>query len=298
MNDIIPSPQAEIVREIKFATGHSNVSFVGDSYVLAFEIKQAKLIKGLRMCKDAFSLDFESFENLPISFLVSIGDAAHQYWTVNRRLHRAGGRPSYVAYDPKTNRGIRRWHWNGMLHRTNGPAKEMITGFKVETVLPTMDHHYKESWDSMNYEWWTEGMSAKYPYPQCCTISNGWRIKRKSDKRLDSPREDLASFGMSMLDMRWDISNHEDTDTILPMHLEAGDLVEWFRADEYLDRTAAFVDITWSRGGKKLGDLSQLNEVVSERLIKDLGLWNAPFYKDEEVEFLVLSEYNRLEVET
>lgn len=89
----------KFVDKIKTATGWERVAKVNNSYVLSFSMSDIPVIKGLvtDLANDTFYLEFEEFKPLPISFLVDIENNRNQYWTVNRRLHRAGGLPAYVS---------------------------------------------------------------------------------------------------------------------------------------------------------------------------------------------------------
>lgn len=301
MNSPIKSDSEKIVDELKIATGWQRISYVSDAYVIGFNLTDMQTIKGLIQGQDCFSLNFSAFDNLPLSFYVTARDnhglmSTYQYWTVNGRMHRIDDRPSYVSYDESKNRIIRRWHWNGLLHRVNGPAKEMIKGFRVTDNLDGYAGYSKEDWELMALEWWKEGFQCKFPNPQEATVETGWRLRNKKTKKIDSPRDDLSSWGADLVNIRWD-APHKDVvqDMFIPTTLEMDDLIEWYKDGVLKDRTCSRADFQWTRNGRAMTDsFTKFNEAIKVSIISELGLWQGPFYPTSEVEFLLLAEYERM----
>lgn len=285
-----------IVQELKAATGWNNIRFVEDSYVISFTSNDTPFIKGLKSGNHNFYLEFESFSHLQLSFFVSVDNTTHQHWTVDSTLHRRGGRPAYVLIDGKNGRVIRRWYWHGLLHRTDGPAKETIKGFSVnEGTTIGSDHHLIESWNHMHCEWYTEGLKAPYPSPHECHITDGWRIRKKTTKKLDSPSEDLSALGGNSAVFSWYSTTKKGMrDRFLPSRAEFAQFNEHYKNGEYVSRNASEMDITWMHG-ERLITLINLNAMIHDEMISELGLWQAPFFTKDDMEFIILSEYSRLE---
>lgn len=291
----------KVVNELKVATGWQKISYVNGSYVIGFDLMHMQTIKGLIQGQDCFALSFSAFDNLPLSFYITAKEhhgkiSTHQYWTVNGRRHRADDRPAYVSYDEDNDRIIRRWYWNGLLHRVNGPAKEMIKGFRITENLDEYSGYSKEDWNLMTLEWWKEGFQCKFPDPQEATIETGWRFRNKKTKKIDSPRDDLSSWGADLVNMRWDTPAKDYmSDMFIPLTLEMDDLIEWYKNGVLKDRTCSRADFQWTRHGRAITNpFTKFNEAVKVNLISELGLWQGPFYPTSEVEFLLLAEYERV----
>jgi len=297
----------KFVDKIKTATGWERVAKVNDSYVLSFNMNDIPVIKGLVIDQsaDTFYLEFEEFATLPISFLVSIGSSHNQYWTVNKRLHRTGGLPAYVSYDETQSLIVKRWYWGGLLHRSDGPARETISEYKLEE-LDEIPNHYKESWSSMQLEWWEEGMQSYYESPCKAGIYDGWRYRKKKNNNLDNFNKGSPAFGASTVRISW-MPGYKTTkyiDALVPYTAEFRDLVEYYKNGEYQRREADRVEFDWARNGKLLEcnsfgndpdiPLENFNKAVQSSLFTSFNLWQRPFYKDEENEFLTIAEFGRI----
>lgn len=293
MGNLISLEHEDVIQEIKMATGYDNVYFVKNSYVIDFDITKSHCIKGLRTCKNSFVLDFEFLNGMPISFLVrtKLGNILSQYWTLNGQLHRGHDLPATVFIDEEKQTIIRKWYWNGVLHRTNGPAKQRIVNYQVDYDLKEFPYHFKESWDELNQEWWSEGYSCLYPTPKICSIDTGYHLKRKLDKVLDSPAEDFPAVVYDRGIIEWD--NNEE-DALLPKEIEFVSLQEWYENAKFLDRNALKLMTAWVQGNKEIAYFYEIDNFVLKHFLNDLGLWSAPFYRKDDIEFLLLSEYDKL----
>lgn len=292
----------KFVDKIKTATGWERVSKVKDSYVLSFGMGDIPMIKGLIIDQDSdtFYLEFEEFESIPISFLVDIGDSYNQYWTVNKRLHRIGGLPAFISYDETESSIVRRWYWNGLLHRTDGPAREAIFGYKREE-LDFLPSHYKESWETMKLEWWEEGLQCYYESPCKANIYGGWRYRKTSNNALDNFEKDSPAFGANRINFEWmpGYKLTKNLDALVPYRAEIHDLVEYYKDGKYQKREAERTIFDWARNGKILDDQEDekrltFNDMISGSLFSSFNLWKRPFYKDAESEFLTLTEFVRV----
>ena len=284
------------VRELKIATGWENINYVGDSFVIKLGIQEMRCVKGLKQGNDCLHLEIEDFRDLPISFVVTAGDTVHQYWTLGRQLHRTNDRPAYVAYDPGNDRIIRRWYWNGLKHRVTGPAQEMIKNYKV-TDVEGMNDFYQESWEYMSLAWYQEGFPAKFPYCSEATIETGQRIKDKSTNRIQSPRADLAAYTAERCEFIWDSRTSQDA--FRPTSAEIIDLPEGYDNGKLTTRECGVADFNWKRGDTDFpaDEHTSFNEEFKRELFSIIDLWGK-FYKDEEAEFLVISEFNRITGDT
>jgi hypothetical protein len=281
-----------IVEELKIATGWKDISYVGESFVINLDINDMRCIKGLKQGNGCLYLEFEDFRDLPVSFVVTVGNTVHQYWTLGRQLHRTGDRPAYVAYEPDKDRIIRRWFWNGLKHRVAGPAREMIKGYTVADI-EGIDGFYQESWEYMSMEWFQEGFSSKFPYCSEATIERGQRIKNKETNRIQSPRGDLSAYTAERCEFIWDTRAPQAE--FKPTSAEILELSEVYDEEGFKSRTCTMCDFNWRRGSTDFfaADHTAFNEEFKGELFSIVDLWGK-FYKDEEAEFLVISEFNRI----
>ncbi len=284
----------QIVAELKTATGWQNIAFKDQSFVFDLDIQDIRVVKGLKQGNDSLYLDFDSFAELPISFFVQVGDIVHQYWTRGKHLHRGDGRPSYVAFDPGNERIIRRWHWHGMLHRIDGPAKEMIKGFHIDKVeLEGMDHVARESWKHMQLEWYREGLPAEYPCVRRVKLEEGHRFRNRRSNQIDSPRSDLAAFYTERMEAEWSVTK---SDAFHPVSGEFLDLTERYDDGKFVDRDCSMIDIAWARGDSVIEhkEVTHFNEELRDgELLSLLNLWG-DFYTAGDTEFLLLTEFDRI----
>ena len=293
----------KFVNKIKTATGWESVAKVNDSYVLSFDMNDIPVIKGLVIdqAADTFYLEFEEFASIPISFLVKLGDNYNQYWTVNKRLHRSGDLPAFVSYNRHNDivsEIIRRWYWNGLLHRTTGPARETICGYEREE-LDELPHHYKEKWSLMKLEWWEEGIQGHYESPCKADIYNGWRYRKKSNNALDNFEKDAPAFGANLINISWlpGYMSTKQLDALVPYRAELSDMVEYYINGQYQKREADGVAFEWAKDGVIINPVSDhvsFDDIVKKNLLNGFNLWKKPFYKDEEAEFLTIAEFGRI----
>lgn len=282
-----------IIAEIKTATGWQKVFYKNEYFILEFPLNEMRVIKGLKQGNNTVYLDFESFAELPISFIVNVDEITHQYWTLGGRLHRVGGKPAYVSVDNIKDRVIRRWYWNGLLHRTNGPAKEMISGYMVGDI-DGMDGYYQEKWSYMVLEWYQEGFSASFPFINEVELETGTRTRDSKTHKIHSPRPDLHAFYTERANFRWK-SGAVGSD-FRPMTAEILDLSETYEQGELKERGCSLVDFSWQSGDKTIAaaDITKFNEEFRDgELLSLINLWGS-FYTDTSTEFLVLSEFGRI----
>jgi len=281
-----------IVGEMQIATGWKDINLVGDSIVVRLDIAEMKCITGLKQGNDCLYLEFEEFKQIPISFLVTQGDTVHQYWTIGQRLHRTNDLPAYVSYDPDNDRIIRRWYWNGLKHRTTGPAQEMTKGFKVSDIDGFSDF-YQETWDYMTLEWFQEGFASRFPYCAKATLEEGQRIKNKTTNRVQSPRKDLPALVIESCTLEWD--NFNPSMEFRPVSATIMELRELNDGEQVTERECSRCDFTWQRGDDVFpaNDHTAFNEMFKHDLFSLVDLWG-PFYKEEDTEFILITEFNRI----
>jgi hypothetical protein len=281
----------DIVDAIKIATGLNDVHYEGDSFVLRVNINKLRMVKGLGYSSNSIYLNFEEFKQYPISFLITTENTIHQYWTIRNRLHRQNGKPAYVSIDPRKDSVIRRWYWNGIEHRVDGPAKEMITGFK-STDATGMDGYVKESWDTMHMSWFREGFPVKFPFVRSAILGEGQRIKKKDTGLMQSPRKDLSSFHCHHTELTW--SNDGEVDMLRPLCAGFTNLTEWHDEGKVVDRYCNIADVTWKHGNNIYtnDNVIPFNEHFRDTLLNEVDLWNS-FYRDEQDEFILITEFDR-----
>ena len=300
MEEVKTPPQDPILENLKTYTGWNRIFKADSSYVISFDENDASMIKGLDHDDSTFFLDGDEFKTTPVSFHIIRQERHFQYWTMGKRLHRSDDLPAYVMYDPIGKRLHRRWFWNGMQHRLNGPADEIATGYEVDDT--SMSTHIRESWDKMEYQWFIEGIQGDLikSIPMEARLLEGWRYRNKITKRIDSIDDDSPAFFSGNVEIWWvrnDSSINKDTTYLRPQYLEAHDLGEEFNQGKLKKRYSNYLRITWLKNNKDVvfdAAIERFNRVIKNDLFTDLNLWDGGFYADDETSFLVISEYDRI----
>lgn len=285
----------QIISDLQIATGWKWISLVNDTIVLKFTLDEMKCIKGIKQGNDCLYIEYPEFKDIPLSFLVTVQDTVHQYWVLGSRLHRTNDLPAYVSYDPNEDRIIRRWYWNGLKHRTTGPAQEMTKGFKVED-LAGFPNFYQESWDYMTLDWFQEGFASRFPYCATAVLNDGQRIKNKKTNRVQSPRSDLPALIVESAELTWD--NFKPSDQFRPVSASLAEFRESHDNEGLItSRECSRCDFTWKRGTDvyEASEHTAFNEEFKGTLFALIDLWG-PFYSDDSTEFLVISEFERMRV--
>ena len=283
----------KVIEELQIATGWKNISLVNETIVLKLDLSEMKSVKGLKQGKDCLYLDLNDFDEYPISFVVTASDNVHQYWTLGGQLHRINDLPAYVAFDPVKDRIVRKWYWNGLKHRTTGPAQTLTKGFKVEE-LSGFPGFYIESWEYMTLEWFQEGFASRFPYCSEAKLENGQRIKNSKTNITESPQDDLPALVVENAVMSWD--TFVPSEEFRPVSADIIDLHEIYNAEGTITRReCSSCNFTWRSGSEVFdGNKHQkFNEIFGDELFSAIDLWG-PFYKDDQTEFLLISEFNRI----
>lgn len=284
---------AEIIIELKSATGWQNIKFKNGYFVFDLTLPDIRVIKGMKNGNDCLFLDYDAFKELPLAFVVRVGETVHQYWTRNRVLHRTEGRPAYVSFDPNQQRIIRRWHWNGILHRDDGPSKEMLKGFISEEV-EGLDGFARESWEYMELEWYQEGFPAQFPWVSKAVVDAGHRFRDVRTGKIHSPRPDLTAWTSERTEYTWVARGGYDG--FYPDSAEILDLSERYDQGKFVDRAASMADFSWKRDTTELdfNKMTKYNEELKEgELFSAIDLWGKLF-DTAETEFLLLTEFERI----
>lgn len=304
MEEVTTTPEDPILENLKTYTGWNRIFKADSSYVVSFNEGDAHTIKGLEHDEHAFFLDGEEFKNIPISFHIIRKKRHFQYWTMNKKLHRSDDLPSYVMYDPIGKKLHRRWFWNGLLHRTNGPADEISIGYEIDDE--SLNTHIRESWDKMEYQWFVEGIhggDVMDVIPTEATLLDGWRYRNKITGKLDSIDDDSPAVFIRNATIQW--SGHSFTsgagDTSLrPLFLEAHDLGEEFKQGKFRKRYCNYLTIEWIKDKQAIDlnnskdSIEKFNRVIKNDLFNDVNLWNGGFFSDDETSFLIVSEFGRI----
>lgn len=206
-----------ILRDLKVATGYENIYKEDTSFVIDMitasslhgvddDIKNdgalelTGTVKGLYSSGHSYFLAFDSFRDVPISFLVrnKRGSAITQYWTLDQKLHRADDKPAYVRYDYDNNNYVKKWYWYGMRHRMNTKPTlvggygyqrtEYYSGYKKGREL-------YEKWDYLDYEYYHEGM-RKILYPDTAILEEVERYSNISNS-------DDFTENIRLITIRW-----------------------------------------------------------------------------------------------
>lgn len=295
------NPPLDLTLEnLKTYTGWNRIFKAASSYVISFDENDAHQIKGLEHDDSTFFLDGDEFKNTPVSFHIIRHKRHFQYWTMNKRLHRSDDLPAYVMYDSIGKRLHRRWFWNGMQHRLNGPADEMVTGYEIDDS--SMSTHVRESWDKMQYQWFIEGEQgdAIDSIPVEAVLLDGWRYRNKITGRVDSINDDSPAFFTGNVTIFWYKTYNDENDktaSLRPAFLEAHDLGESYSQGTFKKRYCNYLLITWLKNNKVLPatiEIEKFNRVIKNDLLTDLNLWDGGFFADDETSFLVISEYDRI----
>lgn len=291
-----------LLDEIKAATHWHDVKKVDDAYVITFDFKDFRHIIGLARGEemDSFYLNFDSLRQVPISFLVSLGSSTVQYWTLNQRLHRTGGRPALTSITPEGFRPTtetytiaRRWFWNGMPHRLDGPAVQKINGYQASIN----EGYLTESWDGMNLIWIIEGQPACYPHPQQAKLFNGSCVRDARTKQYHQSG-DYPAFHADEATFHWQVSSTDEfKDHLVPLCAEISGFREYYERGKLINRDADHLEMEWSHRGKDLSKITDLNSFIdalmSTGLLRKLDFWKGPFYSRAGIELMVLTEFQK-----
>jgi len=283
----------QIITDLQVATGWKQISLVNGTIVLKCTLDEMRCVKGLKQGNDSLYIEYPEFQDIPLSFLVTAPDTVHQYWVLGSRLHRTNDLPAYVSYNPTDDRIIRRWYWNGLKHRTTGPAQETTEGFKVEDLTGFPDF-YQESWKYMNLEWYQGGFASRFPYCSEATLNEGQRTKNKKTNRVQSPRSDLPALFAESCAMTWD--NFKPSDEFRPVTASMDEFSELHDSEGVITKRECLrCDFTWKRGDDvfNANEHTAFNEEFKRDLLSMVDLWG-PFYQDDATEFLVISEFDRI----
>jgi len=300
----VPKSREKILEELKIATGWKDIHFIDDSYVIRFTLKDIRSIKGLRSSElnETFFLDFPSFDELNLSFLVHWfeKDQMTQYWTKRRRLHRNHDKPAFVKKNERLVEGItveRKWWWWGLQHRLNGPAVETMRGYRC-AYSDNMPYHYAESWDKLEWEWWESGTSKSYPSPHMAELFDGSTIKKRNTKQYDDCANESSFQALSMI-LEWDppYGNKEFHDELIPYVVEIDGLSESYKDGKLLKRSIDKLKMDWCHKGNMLectDNLMAFNDALVEKdFFTNFNLWKGPFYSRAGIEFMTLTEFQR-----
>lgn len=285
----------QIITDLQIATGWDKISLVNGTIVIKFALNEMRCVKGVKQGNDCLYIEYPEFRDIPLSFLVTSQDTVHQYWVLGTRLHRTNDLPAYVSFNPTEDRIIRRWYWNGLKHRTTGPAQEMTVGFKVED-LAGFSNFYQESWKHMHLDWFQEGFASRFPYCAHAVMEDGHRTKNKMTNRVQSPRDDLPALFVEDCKLTWD--NFNPSDEFRPVSATLEDFSESYDAEGVItSRECVRCDFTWQRNKDifKAEDHEAFNEEFKKSLFPKIDLWG-PFYKNDSTEFLVISEFERMRI--
>lgn len=284
----------EIVDELKVATGWKQISLVNDTIVLKFDMKEMHVINGLKQGNDSLYLTFDDFKEYPISFVVTAADSVHQYWTLGGRLHRINDLPAYVAFDPTKDRIIRKWYWNGLKHRLTGPAETMTKGFKV-VEIPGFPDFYQETCEYATMTWFQEGFASRFPFCAEAKLERGQRIKHKETNTIHSPREDLPALTAEEAKFTWD--TFVPSEQFRPVSADIVELSEIYDKDgKITSRACDECAFNWRRGDDIFAaeKCEQFNQLFGDELFSSVDLWG-PFYPDDQIEFILISEFSRVQ---
>jgi hypothetical protein len=291
-----------ILEEIKAATHWHLVEKIDDAYVISFAFKDHRQIIGLARGEqqDSFYLNFDSLRQVPISFLISFGESSIvQYWTLNQQLHRTGSRPALTSVMRDDVGGdhivCRRWFWNGMPHRVDGPAIEKMTGYNAAVDNQS---YLTESWSSKQLIWMVEGQEARYPFPKKAELLDGSSIKYAKTKEY-CKFEDVPSLHAAIATFEWELPRYKEdwNHHLIPLHADISDFSEFYEQGKLKNRQCERLEMDWLWKGKKLAGLFDMNEfheaLLNTGLIRKLDFWKAPFYSTAGTEVMMLTEFEK-----
>jgi hypothetical protein len=294
---------SERLDEMKIATGWENISFREDYYVVSFSVEDAPKIKGLKAGRSNFFLNFDSFNDLPIVFDVSIDNVQTQFFTLGQRLHRVGA-PAFISYNSKTNYVSNRWYWNGLLHRMDGPAVEAYEDLSYDE---SMKGYVKKHFKRLSAHWYREGVAPKFGQITSASIDDGYFMIDAQTNKYNNPEDGFPAFKCERAVFNIETSPDilSEKSALIPSQITLPELTESYKSGVLIERDWRPQDgsFNWCRngntlqGGYKHKGLHELSEVIRESLSTDLGLWEGPFYKDPQTEVIVITEFDRLCIE-
>ena len=290
-----------ILDALKRATGYDDITPRPSGYVIRVEVYNRSKIKGLVRGKDGFWLDHDEFQNVPISFVMEDPhtEKVWQYWSLKKTIHREGG-PAYICYDPRNKTLERRYYYNGLEHNDHGPYWELFKGYEID--VDTFINHYVETWVEATFTWMIHGDLTKQ-HTRYAHLEDGQWYRRKSDRMLDSPTGFSPTFRVRKAFIEftdWLYKRKRERDGIYPHKLTFDNLAENYERGVLTDRWCDELVATWLYNGKtyapafegEVSWISEFTERVKQALLKDINIWEGSIYKDEEAEFIFLTEFN------
>lgn len=257
-------------------------------------------IKGLAKDSDTFMLTQTEFDDVPLCFLVMGETSVWQYWTLNKRLHRING-PAYVSYNETSKFMERGFYFNGLSH-SNGPANEKYFGYEIDSE--TLTDHVVETWNGAEFKWMLYGENKKF-FGRWGLAKGGQCYRRRSDRKFDAPDDFSPTFWADELIIEWTgwiYDPNRDKDGVAPQRLVFTDFSEIYENGKLKKRSCSNLEGSWFYAGKlyswhndrhKMAPwVERFNDRVKKNLLKEIGIWEGPAYKDGEDEFYFLSEFN------
>lgn len=291
---------SERLEEMKIATGWENISYRDGFYVVSFSIDKAVQIKGLKAGRETFFLDFESFDDLPLVFDVSIEGVQTQFFTLKRRLHRTGGAPAFISYNSRINYVSNKWFWNGLLHREDGPAVESYEDLSYDE---TLTGYVKKSFKRLSARWYREGVAPGFGHITSASIDEGYFMIKDSTDKYDDPEDSFPAFKCEVATFNIEVqaNNLSDKSALIPKMVSFPELTESYKDGNLVSREWKEKDgrFEWVKNGNVISGryqysgLDKINDMIRENLSTDIGLWEGEFYKEKQTEVIVITEFDR-----
>ncbi len=179
-----------------------------DEVCLRFNMHQAPSIVGLEQTNTShrnYYLNFPGLDEIPLSFLVMevpTNNSTVLHRTLGGMLHSHRGLPSKVVMTPMLDSkylAIQEWHWGGVLHNTEGPAKIVYQGYHCDDTHPTTLDPLKPSqvvqfWDSAQLMYYTNGQREVWPKAYTAQIEAGWALRDREPPFALIRKEGIRSF--------------------------------------------------------------------------------------------------------
>ena len=184
-----------------------------DEVCLRFNMHQAMSITCLEIRnfpeRMNYYLNFPGLEEIPLSFLVMevpTNNSTVLHRTLAGQFHSYQGLPSKVVMSPMVDpTGVSKyltmqeWHWNGVLHNTEGPARITYQGYHCDETHPTTLDPIKPSqvvqfWDSAILGWFINGTRKVWPFPATVQLEAGWSLRERESPYSMIRQEGVRSY--------------------------------------------------------------------------------------------------------
>jgi len=162
----------------------------------------------------------------------------------------------------------------------------------------------KKHFKRLSAHWYREGVAPKFGQIISASVDDGYFMIDTQTNKYDDPENGFPAFKCerAVFNIETSPGNPSEKSALIPSQVSLPELTESYRSGELIGRDWRPQDgsFNWHRdsnalrGAYKHKGFNELAEVLRESLSIDLGLWEGPFYKEQQTEVIVITEFDRL----